>query len=427
MSDLPVKDFNVAVVGGGMCGLAAAYGLARAGVSVEVFESAAKLGEVGAGVGIGPNGVRALDGLGLLPAVLARSDQAEPVTRIFQFISGFDPHELVFDYKTSMTNPEQHRGIGIYRPAFVDAVEELLDPTIIHFHKRCTGLSTSQSGRTLVHFSDGTTYEADVVIGADGIRSVSRDFVTGQDSARSLVFANTVAYRGLAPHEDLVRAGIKTELSKRPICFIGHGRHIICFPINDGRLINFVAFVADHDKPKGSELPLPWVKSVPHEELKEHYVGWGPDPQIILDHLKNSSKWSIHACIPPLKSYVRDRVVLVGDAAHGMLPHLGAGVGQGFEDVYTLIELLKHPQTNKSNMDRVLQVYNIVRPPRANSVLAGSTRAGEIYDSFDPSNFDVSTFAERLKGQWEPVWTYDVRKEAASCIQRLCDEGIFAA
>ncbi|EEB86809.1 hypothetical protein MPER_16099, partial [Moniliophthora perniciosa FA553] len=72
-------------------------------------------------------------------------------------------------------------------------------------------------------------------------------------------------------------------------------------------------------------------------------------------------------------------------------------------------------------------VYNIVRPPRSNSVLAGSTKAGEIYDSFDPNNFDTLKFVERLKGQWEPVWTYDVRKEAESCIQRLYNGDVFGA
>ncbi|KAI3621845.1 salicylate hydroxylase [Moniliophthora roreri] len=350
MTTLPGKDFNVAIVGGGMSGAAAAYGLARAGVPVQVFEAAAKFGEVGAGVGLGPNALRALDGLGLLQAVIAHSDQVEPAMRIFNFVSGIAPHELVFDYEASITNPDQQMGVGIFRPAFLDAVVELLDPAITHFHKRCTALASTDAGHTVLHFSDGTTHEADVVIEADGIRSVARNFVTEKDSP-TLVFTNTATYRGLVAYEDLVRAGIKTELSRRPVCFIGNGGHIVCFSINDGRLINVVAFVADHDKPKGSELPLPWVKSVPHEELKASYEGWGPDAQIILDHLKNPSKWSIHACIPPLQSYVRDRVVLVGDAAHGMLPHLGAGVGQGFEDVFTLTEFLKHPQTNKSNID----------------------------------------------------------------------------
>ncbi|KAI3622555.1 salicylate hydroxylase [Moniliophthora roreri] len=416
MAGLPRKDFNIAIIGGGMCGAAAAYGLARAGVPVQVFEAASKFGEIGAGVGIGPNAVRALDGLGLLQAVIARSDQPESKMRAFKFVSGTEDHEDVFDYESSMTNPSQMQGIGIYRPAFLDAVVELLDPTTIHFHKRCISLSRSETGYIVIHFSDGTTHEADIVIGADGIHSATRSFVLGDDPSRHLAFTNNVTYRGLVPWEDLARASIKTELCERPTCFIGHGGHIICYPINDGRLINFAAFVADHDKPKGSELPLPG---------RTNYKGWGPDAQIILSHLKNPSKWSIHAWIPPLGSYVRDRVVLVGDAAHGMLPHLGAGAGQGIEDVFTLTQLLAHPQTNKCNIDRVLHSYNTVRPPRANSVLEGSKRAGEVYDNYCPGKLDASMVTERLTGQWESVWNHDVRKEVAFCVQMLSDEGVF--
>ncbi|KAI3622631.1 salicylate hydroxylase [Moniliophthora roreri] len=67
--------------------------------------------------------------------------------------------------------------------------------------------------------------------------------------------------------------------------------------------------------------------------------------------MKKPSKWAMHACMPSMHSFVHNRVVLVGDAAHGMLPHLGAGAGQGIEDVFTLTQLLTHPQTNKSNID----------------------------------------------------------------------------
>ncbi|EEB89231.1 hypothetical protein MPER_12697 [Moniliophthora perniciosa FA553] len=351
MASLPRKDFNVAIIGGGMCGAAAAYGLARSGIPVHVFEAAvseslqidAKFGEVGAGIGLGPNALRALDGLGLLQAVIARSDQPEPAMRIFNFVSGAESHEVVFDYEASMVNPEQQMGVGIYRPAFLDAVIELLDPTITHFHKRCTALSSSENGRTVIHFSDGTNPEADVGISAHGVRNVGRDFAFGKvlpDHWSSRILQRTGALYLMKTWFVLV--------SRR-----NYRHHIVSYPINDGRLkqINFVVFVADHDMPKDSELPLPWVESVPDEELKAHFKGWGSDVQIILDHIKNPSKWSIHGCMPPLQSYVRDRVVLVGDAAHGMLPHLGAGVGQGLEDVFTLIELLKHRQTNKSNLD----------------------------------------------------------------------------
>ncbi|KAI3622675.1 salicylate hydroxylase [Moniliophthora roreri] len=223
MANSSRKDFTVAIVGGGICGAVAAHGLSRAGVPVQVFESASKFSEVGAGIGIGPNALRALDGLGLLKAVISHSDHAEPTMRVFKFVSGSGSHEVVFDYEASMEHPEKLQGVGIYRPAFLDAVVEQLDPSMIHFHKRCTSVS-SENGRSVVRFTDGTIHEADIVIGADGIHSATRHFVVGNDAPEPLAFTNTAAFRGLVPYEDLVRAGIKTELSERPVCFIGQGK-----------------------------------------------------------------------------------------------------------------------------------------------------------------------------------------------------------
>jgi salicylate hydroxylase len=122
-----------------------------------------------------------------------------------------------------------------------------------------------------------------------------------------------------------------------------------------------------------AELPHPWVESVDQKELLNAYKGCGSEVSAMLQNMKSPSRWSIHTLYPPLDTYIKDRVVLIGDAvskvpyfllqltddlrapdffkAHGMLPHLGAGAGQGFEDVYTLCRLLTHPGTNKSNLD----------------------------------------------------------------------------
>ncbi|EEB93226.1 hypothetical protein MPER_08146, partial [Moniliophthora perniciosa FA553] len=82
---------------------------------------------------------------------------------------------------------------------------------------------------------------------------------------------------------------------------------------------------------------------------------------------------------------------------------------------------------HNSNIDRVLHYYNTMRPPRANSVMEGSNRAGEIYDNYYPGKLNTSMVAERLKGQWEPVWYYDLQKEVESAFQSLYDEGVFKA
>jgi salicylate hydroxylase len=104
-------------------------------------------------------------------------------------------------------------------------MEKLLDPSICHFNKRCMRVETHQSGNT-IHFADGTSVETDLVIGADGIKSVVRSSILGgnQEGKDHMVFANTVAYRGLVPTETLTKAGIKTVLDEKPLCWVGQNR-----------------------------------------------------------------------------------------------------------------------------------------------------------------------------------------------------------
>lgn len=111
----------------------------------------------------------------------------------------------------------------------MDALVKKIDPKKAHFNKRCTHISTSESSRDLViHFEDGTIYEADVVLGADGIKSAVRGAVIGQDAQNPVVYSNTACYRGLVPVEDIRAAGVVTELTERPVCFIGLDKVFAC-------------------------------------------------------------------------------------------------------------------------------------------------------------------------------------------------------
>ncbi|KAJ7168296.1 hypothetical protein C8R43DRAFT_1121462 [Mycena crocata] len=430
------KDFRVAIVGGGMCGLACAVGLAKFGIQADVFEAAPKFDEVGAGVGLGPNALRALKGLGILDVVLARSDDAEEADRRMLFVSGHEEHRQMYDYNDSSVFTSADSGIGIYRPTFLDGVLPLVDSKATHFNKRCTSITTSPSGVNSIHFADGTTYKADLVIGADGIKSISRNAVVGTGD-KLLQFTNTVAYRGLVPLETLRRDGVKADLGNRLHCFVGMDKHLIVFPIKSGKIvlylprdletaekflqINIVAFATDNSVPVGSrEVTGPWVQSVPQQELLDEFEGWGHDVTAMLNHLKNPSKWFIHT-LSPLKTFIRGKIALVGDAAHAMAPHLGSGVGQGFEDVFVLCQLLGHPSTNLLNLEAVLEAYRAVRQPRSNMVMERSFRAGVIYEG----GYGLDDIGKHLAGIWEPIWRHDLDKDVAFAIASLEKQGSF--
>ncbi len=180
--------------------------------------------------------------MGLYEIVLSRSDAPSPTFREFLFLSGLDENKVVYDvsnlhilsYYANMVHDQypptsaDDLGLGIYRPVFLDAVVGLLDPSIVHFNKRCVSV-TSTENTTVINFTDGTKHEADVVIGADGIRSVTRNHVVGEGVQKHMMFTNTIAYRGLIPLEDLKAAGLQTELSTRPIMFVGLDK--VCFEL----------------------------------------------------------------------------------------------------------------------------------------------------------------------------------------------------
>jgi len=398
-----------------MCGLACATGLRSAGIDVTLFEAASKFGEVGAGVSLGSNAIRALQGLGVLEAILAKANLTAPSQRLFNFISGTGD-ELVYDYAE---HGHENLGIGIYRPAFLDALVPFLDSGVTKFNKRCVSVGRASSGRQVIHFADHTTYEADLVIGADGIKSIVRDAVVGDGH---LVFSNTYAYRGLIPIDTLKSAGLKTEVELRSHCWVGLGSHIITFPIKNETVLNVVAFVRVKEQEiftMSPERPSPWVEVVSQQEVIDGYPGCGNDAKIILQHLKEPRRWAIHTVYPPVETYVNGKIVLVGDAAHGMLPHLGAGVEQGLEDVYTLCRLLSHPTTTKSNLDVVIKAYDTMRRPRANMVLERSIRMGEIYDSFGPNHYSAEDMRRHLPGMWEPVWIHDIEAEVTEAIEAM--------
>ncbi len=111
---------------------------------------------------------------------------------------------------------------------FLDALVGHVDPQYTHFNKRFTSVTQPSPGnhsfRPTVHFSDGTSVEADVVVLADGIRGTGREIVTGKDPKEDVVFSNAICYRGLVPIDDAKRAGAKIDFSERPACFMGVGR-----------------------------------------------------------------------------------------------------------------------------------------------------------------------------------------------------------
>ncbi|KAF7794420.1 hypothetical protein EIP86_005554 [Pleurotus ostreatoroseus] len=424
------KNIQVAIVGGGVCGLTCAIALTKHGVPVQVYEAAAHFGEIGAGLGIGANAVKILFELGLVQDIVQRSEEAdkERPSGWFQFLSGQEGHELIYDYPLR----DKEGSIAIHRAAFLDALVHYIDPQLVHFHKRCTEVVQSGS-KVTIKFADGSDATADVVLGADGVKSAVRGAVLGKDANSVLSFSNTVCYRALIPTELAQKSGVTRDYRKRPICYGERWSDFMFFigtysPAHILWQINIVAFVANHDKAIGEEnIPpdAPRVVPVDTETLVKEYQGWGNEVTTLLSCAKEPSKWIIDVVHPPLQSYVKGRVALLGDSAHAMLPHLGAGSGQGIEDAEMLTKLLSHPQTTAQNVEEVLKAYDEVRRPRAQSVWEGSVRSGSIADMHGPSGTSKEALCKDLPGMWDFVWRHDLGADVQQAVHTLQQRHVF--
>ncbi|KUL27829.1 FAD-dependent monooxygenase [Actinoplanes awajinensis] len=312
-------SLRVAVVGAGIGGLTTAIALRARGFTIDVYDQASSLSEIGAGLSLGGNGMRVIDALGLGRAV---REVAANLHRIefHHWRTGeiFYQHPMGDWYEQRFGGPF----LGVHRADFHHVLLAAFDGTP-HLGRRCVAVHESPHGVEL-EFADGTTAGADVVVGADGLRSAVRRHVNGPDEA---VFAAMSCFRGLVP------APPGSAVSGLTF-FLGPGRHLVAYPVRGGELINFVAYVPDPEWTLES-----WSAKCPPAEAAAAFDGWHPAVTTLLANAEETGRWALYDR-EPLRRWSTGRVTLLGDAAHPMLPHAGQGTNQALEDAATLAACL---------------------------------------------------------------------------------------
>lgn len=418
----PSRDFSVAIVGGGIGGLTLAIALHTAGVPVRIFESAPAFAEIGAGIAIGPNAQLALQRLGLYETFLEFADFPSVPNLFFQWRLA-EPEEQTL---LSETVCKKFGMASIHRAELLDAFVKKVPKEICSFGKRLASIDQGEDGVRLV-FEDGSTHTADLVIGCDGIHSRVRGALNPTTAGSSavagsekLVWSGTWAYRGLIPRERFMQAlGEKGErYADTATMFLAKDSHILIFPIQGGSTINLVAFRTDRTHwPERTPFPpgQPWIQEVPKDLMLDDFSSYSSDCRKMLSCIDKPSKWALHQIVPSLTSYVNGRVVVMGDAAHGGVPHQGAMAGQAIEDALFLSNLLSHEKVNKENLTKALGVVDKIRVPRANMVLETSLEAGDTYEfrgvGGDGGKGDMEVLGEHLRERFDVIWDYDLDEE----------------
>jgi salicylate hydroxylase len=390
-------SLRIAIVGGGIGGLTAALALRARGLDATVFEQTAVLREIGAGVSIHPNAARLLKRIGL-------DDQ---LRKIGSPISGITLRTSQGDAITTPAGPatpafsrDDGRGYNVHRADFLNLLFAALPKGAVNLGHRCIQLR-EDSDRVHLSFANGASADADVVIGADGIRSVVQSKIGLQSRPTS---EGIMAYRGLVPAERLAWAN---DL-KDPALWLGSGRSFLLYPVASGRLINMVAFV-----PTDTESEESWSAPGDLKALAAEYAGWDKPVQDTINSLDETYRWGIYDRAP-LPYWTTNRITLMGDAAHPMVPHVGQGAGQSIEDAITLAVLLE--ACTAVEVAGRLKLYEALRLARTSRVQALARAAGKLYRS---ELENPSEKAERLRewmaqGKW--VFEHDAEKVARDAL-----------
>ncbi len=350
-------DLRIAIVGAGIGGLSLALALRERGLRADVFEQAGQLTEIGAAIGLAGNGIREFARLCLLDELAAAATvPTELIYRHWHDGRRIAAHPVAQDdwYVKQFGVP----WFGIHRADLQITLSRAFGTEHLHLGCRLVNI-LEQHGEVVLEFGNGRTHHADVVVGADGVRSTVRRWVTGADDAR---YSGTSAFRGIVPAENLPSLPDPQAIQ----FWMGPDGHLLHYAIGGGgESVNFFAVV---------EGPATWAADGSVTEVGEDvpvasFRGWHPAVTEMIRAAASPLRWGLFTVRPLLRWY-RGRAVILGDAAHGMLPHHGQGANTSIEDAFVLGGLLA--QARPDDLEPVFSRYQALRRARTRKIQRSS-------------------------------------------------------
>jgi salicylate hydroxylase len=384
-----VIKHRILIAGAGIGGLTAGACLLRAGHDVTIFEQASELSEVGAGLQISANATHVLHHLGL------RARLAEVGVRPGAYVFRLhDTGEEIHRFALSDEHERLH-GAPYYQLHRADIHTLLAQKVIelrgdaIRLNCRVTGFEESSDSVTL-RLADGTSVQGDLLVGADGLKSVICQQIVGNVSA---TYTGDAAWRITVPVECLPR----NFMDQVMMVWMGPGRHVVTYYLRAGALLNFVGLVETDEVSEES-----WTAKFPWERFKADFQGWHADIQTIIDAADRDGcyRWSLHYR-PAIMNWSTRRATLLGDSVHPTLPYLAQGACMAIEDGAVLTRALDHADS----IPDALQLYQRNRIDRTVRIVNQSTANRELFHLRTVDAIRAS-FAKRDEGADRNAWLY---------------------
>jgi salicylate hydroxylase len=342
---------RIAIIGGGIGGLAAALALEQRGAEVIVCEQSPALSEIGAGLNLSPNALKALRALGVEDAVIAMGCESD-----FLVIRSWRSGRIISRMRRGAFRAQFGApNVSVHRADLIDVLHGALRTTDIRLGGRCVAVEGSDRGAA-ARLADGSAIEADIIVGADGIHSAVRKSLFGAEAPR---FTGCVCWRGMAPADAVPRDIAVAEGAM----WMGPHGHVVHYPVRRGELVNIVAHFDSNAWTEES-----WTRECDLSEVMTTYARWHSDLLRLYPASERWYKWALYDR-DPLERWSKGRATLLGDSAHAMLPYLGQGAAMAIEDACVLAAAIAR---HGDDLDEALISYERLRAPRARAAVLGS-------------------------------------------------------
>ena len=366
---MSVTTLDIAIVGGGIGGLAAAVLLSQNGHRVRVYEQATRFARVGAGIQMTPNAMKVLRRIGVETALRKIAFQS-PLGISREWDSGVITNELKIGAEIEARYGAPY--LFMHRADLHAAIYAAVPAGIVTLGRKLAALDIGAQ-RTSLLFEDGGRVTADVVIGADGVHSLIRETMLGPEQPR---FTGRVAYRTIFPAALMGDTRITPVRTK----WWGPDRHMVVYYVTAKQ--DEVYFVTSQPEDAGWVTPESWSAKGDLNVLREAYAGFHPEVQAVLRACPDVHKWALLER-DPLPRWTEGPVALLGDACHPMTPYMAQGAASALEDAAVLSRCLDGIE--RDAVAAALRCYEATRKPRASEIQGSSRKNTWMRNSTDPT------------------------------------------